>query len=210
MKQFMFMLIAVFAMTSFPLFAQQNSDIKTDTINVNGACGMCKSRIEKNLKMEGISSANWNKETKHLIVSYDPGKITNDAIQKKIAYVGHDTEKYRAEDSTYEKLPGCCHYDRSAEVEPVKEKNITESIHVNGACGMCKSRIQKAVKIEGVSEANWNKETRVLLVSYNPDLITNDAIQKKIASVGHDTEKYKAKDTVYEKLPGCCHYDRIK
>jgi hypothetical protein len=124
--------------------------------------------------------------------------------------VGHDTEKYRAEDSTYEKLPGCCHYDRSAEVEQVKEKNITESIHVNGACGMCKSRIQKAVKIEGVSEANWNKETRVLLVSYNPDLITNDAIQKKIASVGHDTEKYKAKDTVYEKLPGCCHYDRIK
>lgn len=33
--------------------------------------------------MEGISSVNWNTDTKILIVSYDPGKITNDAIQKK-------------------------------------------------------------------------------------------------------------------------------
>ena len=204
------MLIAVFAMVFSPLFAQQNSDIKTDTITINGACGMCKSRIEKNLKMEGIYSAIWNKETKLLIVSYDPGKITNDAIQKKMASVGHDTEKYRAEDTTYENLPGCCHYDRSEEVPLAKETNVTESIYVNGACGMCKNRIQKAVKMDGVSEATWNKETKVMLISYNPGLITNDGIQKKIAAAGHDTENYKADDTVYEKLPGCCHYDRTK
>ena len=34
--------------------------------------------------------------------------------------------------------------------------------------------------------------------------------EKKIAAVGHDTEKYLADDKVYEKLPGCCHYERKK
>ncbi len=210
MKHVRFMFIALFALSFSPIMAQQTSNVITDSIRVNGACGMCKSRIEKNLKMEGISSANWNKETKVLIVSYDPGKITNDAIQKKIASVGHDTEKYRAADSIYEKLPGCCHYDRATALQVAKQANSTESIHVNGACGMCKSRIEKNLKMEGISSANWNKETKILLVSYNPAIITNDAIQKKIASVGHDTVKYKADDTVYEKLPGCCHYDRTK
>ncbi len=210
MKHVKFLFIALFAMSFSPIIAQKTSLVITDSIQVNGACGMCKNRIEKNLKMEGISSASWNKETKLLTVSYYPAKITNDAIQKKIASVGHDTEKYRAEDSTYEKLPGCCHYDRTTEVKPTDEKSITESIYVNGKCGMCKSRIQKAVKMEGISEATWNKETRMLLISYNPNKITNDEIQKKVAAVGHDTEKYKAEDTVYEKLPGCCHYDRVK
>ena len=210
MKHVKFIFIALFAMSFSPIIAQQASNVITDSIHVNGACGMCKSRIEKNLKMEGVTSASWNKETKILIVSYDPDKITNDAIQKKMASVGHDTEKYRAEDSTYEKLPGCCHYDRIAEVAQAGGTNITESIYVNGACGMCKNRIQKTVTLDGVSEASWNKETRMLLISYDPNKVTNDEIQKKVAAVGHDTENYKADDTVYEKLPGCCHYDRTK
>ena len=47
-----------------------------------------------------------------LQIVYDPAKISNDDIQKKIAAVGHDTEKYTAIDSVYQKLPGCCHYER--------------------------------------------------------------------------------------------------
>jgi hypothetical protein len=37
-----------------------------------------------------------------------------------------------------------------------------------------------------------------------------DALDKKLALVGHDTEKYKAEDKVYDGLPGCCKYDRAK
>ncbi|MEP6950057.1 MAG: hypothetical protein ABI863_12305 [Ginsengibacter sp.] len=33
-----------------------------------------------------------------------------------------------------------------------------------------------------------------------------DNVQKKTASVGNGTEKYKADDLVYQKLPDCCHY----
>ena len=89
-------------------------------------------------------------------------------------------------------------------------KEQTDKIKVYGECGMCKNRISKALKMDGITSAAWDTESKVHTVVYNPDVITNDAIQKKVASVGHDTEKYKADDATYEKLPGCCHYERKK
>ena len=114
MKSLRFMLLAASTLLASAAFAQTQ---KTDSIKVNGECGMCKSRIQKTLKIDGISAATWNTETKMLTVTYDPAIITNDEIQKKVAAVGHDTEKYRAEDAVYNKLPGCCKYDRKAKAE---------------------------------------------------------------------------------------------
>lgn len=112
MKSIQFILIAALTMVTVPLIAQQTPLSKTDTIKVYGNCGMCKNRIQKALKMDGIQTTDWNRETKLLVVSYDPSKISNDSIQKKIAEAGHDTEKYMADDKVYENLPGCCHYER--------------------------------------------------------------------------------------------------
>ena len=84
----------------------------------------------------------------------------------------------------------------------------TEEIKVLGECGMCKDRIEGAMKVDGIAEAIWNQETKLLKVTYNPALITSDDIQKKAAAVGHDTEKYRAEDSVYDNLPDCCHYER--
>jgi mercuric ion binding protein len=92
-----------------PAFAQ---DLKTDSFKVFGNCGMCKNRIEKAVATEGIKTADWNIDSKMMTVVYDPAKTTNDAIQKRIAFVGHDTEQQQAVDSVYQKLPGCCLYDR--------------------------------------------------------------------------------------------------
>lgn len=86
---------------------------KTTTFKVYGNCNMCKNRIEKALSIPGISQANWNVKTKVMKVTYDSSKINNDEIQKRVALAGHDTEKHKAADSVYEKLPGCCQYDRS-------------------------------------------------------------------------------------------------
>lgn len=85
---------------------------KTDSIKVYGNCGMCKNRIEKAVKMEGVKSASWDSDELVLVITYDPSKTSNDAIQKKIAAVGHDTEKYTAPDEIYNKLNGCCKYER--------------------------------------------------------------------------------------------------
>lgn len=86
----------------------------------------------------------------------------------------------------------------------------TESIKVWGNCGMCKARIEKAVKVDGVTKASWNTKTKMLSLVYDPSKITNDDLQKKIAAVGHDTEKFKADDKAYAKLDDCCKYERKK
>jgi copper chaperone CopZ len=86
----------------------------------------------------------------------------------------------------------------------------TEAFKVWGNCDMCKARIEKAANIEGLIKAEWNLDTKVLSLVYNPSMAKSDDILKKIAEAGHDTEKFKASDQVYKSLPGCCRYERTK
>jgi Cu(I)/Ag(I) efflux system membrane fusion protein len=80
---------------------------------------------------------------------------------------------------------------------------------VSGNCDMCKERIETAAKsVAGVSIAQWNVETKKMNVSFDGTKTSSDAIQKAVAGVGHDTEKYKAPADVYSKLPECCLYTR--
>ncbi len=86
---------------------------------------------------------------------------------------------------------------------------ITEEIKVYGNCGMCETRIEKAVKyVKGVKSADWNKESKVLEVTFDSTKTTSDKIQQACAKVGHDTDLYRAKDEVYESLHSCCKYER--
>ena len=86
----------------------------------------------------------------------------------------------------------------------------TETYKVWGSCDMCKTRIEKAAKIDGVNKAEWNQDTQVLTLVYNPSVVKSDDILLKIAEVGHDNEKFKASDKVYKSLPACCQYERKK
>jgi periplasmic mercuric ion binding protein len=91
-----------------------NVHTKSQTVKVYGECGMCKKRIEKAASaISGVESATWDVVSKMLTVKYDllkPEAV--DSAQRNIASVGHDTEKFRAEDAAYESLPECCHYQR--------------------------------------------------------------------------------------------------
>ncbi|HJV77840.1 MAG TPA: cation transporter [Paludibacter sp.] len=84
--------------------------------------------------------------------------------------------------------------------------NKTEAIKVSGNCETCKARIEKAAKVDGVAKADWNTKTKVLTLVYDPSKVKSDDVQKKIAAVGHDTQKYKATTAAYNALPGCCKY----
>ena len=86
----------------------------------------------------------------------------------------------------------------------------TETIKVWGKCESCQARIEKAAKIDGITKASWNKDTKVLTLVYDPSMVNSDQVQKSIAAVGHDTEKYKAEDKIYNSLPSCCRYERKK
>ena len=114
MKTVKFLLVAILAMVALTNSNAQTgaktSATKTEAIKVAGNCGMCKERIETAAKVDGVSKADWNKDTKMLTLAYDPSKVKSDDIQKKIAAVGHDTEKYKADTKTYNGLPGCCKY----------------------------------------------------------------------------------------------------
>lgn len=92
----------------------------------------------------------------------------------------------------------------------VTTQTKTETLKVWGNCDMCKARIEKAAKTDGVSKANWDDKTKQLTLEYNPIKVNSYDIQKKIAAIGYDTEKFKADDKAYAKLPGCCQYDRKK
>lgn len=86
------------------------------------------------------------------------------------------------------------------------QKN-TEKIEVKGNCDMCKERIEEAVKsVEGVNEAEWNVETKMLAVDFDGSQTSLDEIEKTIAKAGHDTPNYKAEDEAYNNLPNCCKY----
>ncbi len=85
----------------------------------------------------------------------------------------------------------------------------TETFKVYGNCGMCKSRIEKAANsVDGVSAAEWDEETKMIEITYNPEKVKILDVKKAIVKVGHDTDILFAKDDVYNALPGCCKYER--
>jgi copper chaperone CopZ len=87
----------------------------------------------------------------------------------------------------------------------------TSTFKVYGNCETCKKRIETALlKNQHIKKATWDVKTKMLTVVYDPHLISLDAIHKIVADAGHDTDKVKASDAVYNKLPGCCKYDRAK
>jgi len=103
-------------------FNVKAQELKKEKFKVYGNCGMCENRIEKAAKeVDGVTIADWNKESKMIEVSFDSLKTDVHKIHMAIAKVGHDTEMHKAEDDVYNKLPGCCRYTRSESIN--KEEN---------------------------------------------------------------------------------------
>lgn len=106
MKKIILMFVAIMAMA----VSGQAKTVKK-TFFVNGACGMCKTRIQKTAKaVPGVMSAAWDQKTKQCSVVFDNKKTSVDKIEKALAAVGHDAGKYKAPQAVYDKLPGCCKY----------------------------------------------------------------------------------------------------
>ncbi len=110
MKARVLSLLVVMGFSTISLFAQST---KTEKFEVAGNCGMCKTRIEKAAKsVDGVSSADWDQETKMIAVVYNSEESDVHKIHQAIAKTGHDTKMHKAPDGVYDTLPGCCKYDR--------------------------------------------------------------------------------------------------
>jgi hypothetical protein len=110
MKKYIAVLTTAFSLIVFLAGAQTT----TDTIKVWGNCGSCKEHIETAALSAGATTADWNKTSKLLVVSYNATKTSNTKIQEKIAGAGYDTQDKKAKEADYKKLDKCCQYDRPA------------------------------------------------------------------------------------------------
>jgi periplasmic mercuric ion binding protein len=72
---------------------------------------------EKAAKAAGATYALWNEDAKILTVKYAAAKTTNKKIQDKVAAAGYDTQDVTATQEAYNKLPGCCKYERKEEIK---------------------------------------------------------------------------------------------
>jgi periplasmic mercuric ion binding protein len=112
MKTKILSVVTLFMLGAVTVFAGN----KTEKFKVYGNCGMCETRIEKAAKsVEGVSKADWNKDTKIMEVTFDDAKTNVHKVEMAIAKVGHDTDMHKATGDAYNNLPTCCKYDRSAE-----------------------------------------------------------------------------------------------
>jgi mercuric ion binding protein len=97
----------------------------------------------------------------------------------------------------------------STQAQDKKNKNAKYDIEVNGNCEMCKKRIEKAAySVKGVKSADWHIDDHTLHLILNEEKASVLDVKKAIAKVGHDTDEVKANSEEYEKLHGCCQYER--
>ena len=107
-----------------------------------------------------------------------------------------------------------CDNNKKTETITVKHQtSITNpeiSFGVRGNCGMCKTTIQKAaLSVDGVEEASWDIQTKVLDIRTNSNLDSiTIKIHNAVAKSGYDTELVLANSEDYNNLPGCCQYNR--
>ncbi len=92
----------------------------------------------------------------------------------------------------------------SKEPKPLKKTTVSFAVEAN--CGQCKDRIENALDKKGVYKAIFNLDNKILTVTYDPRKLEEIQLHNMVAMVGHDTEKVKASNVVYESLPDCCKY----
>lgn len=88
---------------------------------------------------------------------------------------------------------------------------VKKNVIVEGVCGMCKARIEKAAFSEkGVKSASWSSESKQLTLIFDQAKTTLEKVQYSIAEVGHDSPPFIATDEAYEGLPMCCRYKTLE
>ncbi|MCB6062692.1 heavy-metal-associated domain-containing protein, partial [Flavobacterium psychrophilum] len=98
MKLISKILVAITVLLSFTSCNAQIKNAKTETVKVYGNCDMCEKTIEKAGNLKKIAKVDWNLDTKMATITYD-SKVTNqDAILKRIALSGYDSDKFLAPD----------------------------------------------------------------------------------------------------------------
>ena len=121
-------MLAMLVAFSTNTYAQAKiKNAKTESVTIYGNCGMCENNIETAGNLKKIAAVDWDKSTKLATITYDSKKTNTDEVLKRIALAGYDSDKFLAPDAVYEKLHGCCQYDRAS--KPATTETARSSMH---------------------------------------------------------------------------------
>lgn len=88
-----------------------------------------------------------------------------------------------------------------------QKKNAKHTIEVDGICGMCKKRIEKAaLNSKGVKFAKWDIPSKQLTVIIDERKTNMKTVAQNLADAGHDSKEIKASLEAYDNLHPCCKY----
>ena len=125
--------MAIIMLLSITISHAQIKNATTETVKIYGNCEMCKSTIETAGNLKKMAKVDWNKDTKMATLTYDSVQTNQDEILKRIALSGYDSDKFLAPDAVYDKLHGCCQYEREAKVAVVTNMNMEAKVAENHA-----------------------------------------------------------------------------
>lgn len=175
-------------------------------VKVEGlGCPFCAFGLEKKVKkIKGIKDITIDMETGMMNFQIPTEKNPGlSAIDQTVSNAG-----YTAVEITIVKPDGTVEEANYFDSQPV-EGHQEAKFFVNGKCGMCKSRIEKAaLKVDGVSEASWDVKKKLLFIRYDAGIVRLEDIHKAMSDAGHDTNNSTAELATYKALPACCLYDR--
>ncbi|MAZ28604.1 MAG: heavy metal transporter [Cytophagaceae bacterium] len=202
--------IIIACITLFTAMSAAAQDMDKFYVQVDGlGCPFCAYGLEKKFKeFKGIKDVAIEIETGDFSFSYPADKaLTMEAVENQVVKAGYTpitTKVTRADGKVENSEDGAGAIAADAQLK-------NEKIFVAGVCGMCQARIEKATStIAGISSATWDKDTKMLSVSYDGNILKKADIEQAIAKVGHDTKGVHATDEAYKSLPPCCKYDRIQ
>lgn len=112
--------LSILLLGAMPSCSAQVKNARTLNVKVDGDCGMCEKTIERVGSIKGESEVDWDVDSHMASVTYDSTRTDLDAILQRIAHAGYDTERFLAPKEAYDKLPGCCQYDRTMVHAPLK------------------------------------------------------------------------------------------
>ena len=92
----------------------QEKKKKTEKVEIKSSvvCGMCETKIKKELAFEkGVKSVEVDLKKKIITVAYNTKKTDKEKIKKAITKIGYDADELLADEKAYGKLPACCKKD---------------------------------------------------------------------------------------------------
>ncbi|MGB3151161.1 MAG: metal transporter [Maribacter sp.] len=107
MKKIVFTVVMAL-LTGFTFAQEKNKKL---TMEVDGKCDMCKTRIEKAaLGVKGVKYAMWDIPSHELSLILDERKTDPMKVKTALVAVGHDTKELKATEEAYESVHPCCKY----------------------------------------------------------------------------------------------------